>query len=104
MADRRRFHLINLLKLFLELFKLLPQAFYFRGQRLNLRFEFLNSFAIARSTRGPRTGLFFGKLLDIQFTREQMRKASLLLTWLTRQFHYHWVSIFGAQCMQSFID
>src|SRR6266571_4727139 len=71
-------NLAALLKLFLELFKLLPQAFYFRGQRLNLFFKRFNSVAIARSTRRPRTGLFFGKLLDIHFAREQMRKAGLL--------------------------
>src|SRR5437879_12655851 len=33
-----------------------------------------------------------------------MRKASVLLTRLTRQFHHHWVSIFSAQGMQRFID
>src|SRR6266567_1785380 len=33
-----------------------------------------------------------------------MHKAGVLLTRLTRQFHHHWVSVFGAERVQRFID
>src|SRR5262245_65910203 len=81
----------RLLKLFLKLLKLPAQILDLRAELRHALFKNFDSVGIM-GTSGGGTGAR-SNFIAFDFSRQQMRKASILLTCLTRQLDCHWLGI-----------